>query len=189
MDIDRFRQTAASVQTQAEKDKQFTISFFNNTTKYFLQILPTFADKISFKKLDDIINEKIKQNQDLEEYTLTQKIYSPRVEGNELRYTQVYYSGDLWSLTDEVYTLKPETTKILKENAQYIPEYRNAYWLEKSFFAKYIEEYLLDKVTAKLAEYGATVTNMKVNEGYDINGKRVYGGVLELAITIKNPLK
>lgn len=189
MDIDRFRQTAASVQTQAEKDKQFTISFFNNTTKYFLQILPTFADKISFKRLDDIINEKIKQNQDCEEYTLTQKIYSPKVEGNELRYTQVYYSGDLWSLTDEVYTLKPETTKILKENAQYVPEYRNAYWLEKSIFAKYLEEYLLDKVKARLAEYGATVTNIKVDERYDRHGERVYGGILELTVTIKNPLK
>ena len=43
MDIDIFKQTAQLANSQAEREKQFTINFCKNTTNYFIQLLPTFC--------------------------------------------------------------------------------------------------------------------------------------------------
>lgn len=187
MDIDRFKQTAQLANSQAEREKQFTINFYKNTTNYFIQLLPTFADKISFSDLDNLLNDKISVIPNADTYCFQQTVSSPKVSGNTLYYTGKKYGhkDDLWKLPEEKYELN-NVKKIFEANVKYVEDYYRGFYLEYSVFSKYLNIYLIPKVVEKLNQYGLTIldTHLSGFHHYEDNS-----GTDILSVTVKNPLK
>lgn len=172
MDLERFKKTVA----EGDKDEIQCREQVEAIVKTWKQSILANVDKISDDKLDDIIDNMVKNKffQNEPTFDLRQTVYVPIMFINEATQSSIVYDDGEAKYFNDLWTTNRNEVEL--ENAQKIKDYDyadfrhsigfclNSYKLRNEVVNNFLNDELIPKIRERLEAYGMTIKYIKIEE-------------------------